>query len=62
MVYYAPSFQVDIRVYMAILTVPLIFLDWIRNLKYLTPVSLVANVLQTVCLVLVFYYMLQVIT
>jgi len=49
----------DSRVYMAILTVPLIFLNWIRNLKLLTPVSVISNILQIFSIVVVFYYVLQ---
>ena len=56
---YAPDFQVAIQVYMAILTVPLILLSWIRNLKFLSPVSLLANLLQSASLIIVFYYSLQ---
>jgi solute carrier family 36 (proton-coupled amino acid transporter) len=44
---------------MAFLTVPLIFLCWIRKLKYLSPVSLISNTLQSASLVLIFYYLFQ---
>jgi solute carrier family 36 (proton-coupled amino acid transporter) len=49
----------DVRIFMCLLTIPLVFLNWIRNLKYLAPVSLIANILQTVSIVVVFYYVLQ---
>lgn len=57
--HYLPNLDFDIRVYMAILTVPIIFLCLIRKLKYLSPVSLLANMLQTASLVLLFYYLFQ---
>merc|ERR1712071_729979 len=49
----------DSRVFMAIASVPLIFLNWIRNLKLLTPVSVISNLLQIFSIVVVFYYVLQ---
>ena len=59
-VHYFPNLAtMDIRVHMALLTVPLIFLCWIGQLKYLSPVSLTANVLQSSSLVLIFYYIFQ---
>lgn len=51
--------MLDLRVWMAMLTVPLILLCWIRQLKYLAPVSLISNTLQSASLVLIFYYLLQ---
>ncbi|XP_046645067.1 proton-coupled amino acid transporter 4-like [Daphnia pulicaria] len=49
----------DVRIYMCILAIPLIFLNWIRNLKLLAPVSMVANVLQMSSIVVVFYYIFR---
>ncbi|KAK4017028.1 hypothetical protein OUZ56_031984 [Daphnia magna] len=49
----------DVRIYMCFLTIPLIFLNWIRNLKLLAPVSLIANVLQMSSIVVVFYYIFR---
>jgi len=57
--HYFPSLVLDLRIWMAILTVPLIFLCWIRKLKYLSPVSLISNTLQSASLVLIFYYLFQ---
>ena len=37
----------------------MIFLNWIRNLKYLAVVSLIANIIQSTCICIVFYYILQ---
>jgi len=49
----------DSRIYMAIVSVPLIFLNWIRNLKLLTPVSVVSNCLQIFSIIVVLYYVMQ---
>eukprot|EP00090_Calanus_glacialis_P045632 TRINITY_DN8597_c0_g1_i1.p1 TRINITY_DN8597_c0_g1~~TRINITY_DN8597_c0_g1_i1.p1 ORF type:complete len:481 (-),score=96.52 TRINITY_DN8597_c0_g1_i1:55-1497(-) len=51
--------EVDYRVYMAITLLPMLFLVSIRNLKYLSPVSMLANLLQFVGLGIIFYYLLQ---
>ncbi|XP_066590961.1 proton-coupled amino acid transporter-like protein pathetic isoform X2 [Prorops nasuta] len=47
----------DIRLITAILLVPLILLCWIPNLKYLAPVSMVANIFMGVGLGITFYYL-----
>nr|CAD7403988.1 unnamed protein product [Timema cristinae] len=39
--------------------VPMIMLNWVKNLKYLTPVSLFAAILTVVGLGITFFYMLQ---
>jgi proton-coupled amino acid transporter len=57
--HYVPTVTLSIRSYMAIMTVFLIPLCLIRKLKYLSPVSLLANILQTSSLILIFYYILQ---
>lgn len=44
---------------MCILTVPLIFLNWIRNLKLLAPISMIGNILQIFNIFVVFYYSCQ---
>lgn len=35
----------DIRIYLLLLLIPMIFLNFLKNLKYLTPVSLFASIL-----------------
>ena len=45
---------------MAIILVPMLLLACIRNLKYLSPVSMLANILQFTGLGIIFYYVLQV--
>lgn len=53
------SIELDVRVYIAILLVPLILLSWVPNLKYLAPFSAVANVFMGVGLLITFYYLTQ---
>lgn len=43
--------------YIAALLVPLVILAWVPNLKYLAPVSMVANVFMTVGLAITIYYL-----
>lgn len=43
----------------AALLLPLILLSWVPNLKYLAPVSMVANVFMGVGLGITFYYLAQ---
>ena len=51
--------ELDYRVYMAVTLLPMLLLVSIRNLKYLSPVSMLANLLQFVGLGIIFYYLLQ---
>lgn len=55
------NYFVDISVhwYLFMLLFPMIFLNWVKNLKYLTPVSLCAAVLTVTGLLITFFYMLQ---
>ncbi|XP_075230425.1 proton-coupled amino acid transporter-like protein acs isoform X2 [Lycorma delicatula] len=48
--------DVDVRVYMVILLIPLILINWVRNLKYLAPFSSVANVFTVVSFAITAYY------
>ncbi|XP_055596083.1 proton-coupled amino acid transporter-like protein pathetic isoform X2 [Uranotaenia lowii] len=48
---------INLRLMIALLLVPLILLSWIPNLKYLAPVSMVANVFMCVGLGITFYYL-----
>ena len=43
---------------MAVTLVPMLLLVSIRNLKYLSPVSMFANLLQFTGLAIIFYYLL----
>ena len=51
--------DLDYRIYMAILLIPLLGLVSIRNLRYLSPVSMLANILQFTGLGITFYYLFQ---
>ncbi|XP_059475190.1 proton-coupled amino acid transporter-like protein CG1139 [Neocloeon triangulifer] len=51
--------RLDIRVYLVLLLLPMIVLNWVKSLKYLTPVSLFASILTVVGLGIIFFYMLQ---
>lgn len=48
---------IDIRVCIASLMIPLILLSWVPNLKYLAPVSMIANMFMGVGLGITFYYL-----
>lgn len=52
------GYDLDIRYYIGIMLLPLILLSYVPNLKYLTPVSMVANVLMALGLGITFYYLL----
>ena len=51
--------MVDYRVYMAVTLLPMLVLVSVRNLKYLSPVSMLANLLQFTGLGITFYYLLM---
>ncbi|CAH1119687.1 unnamed protein product [Phaedon cochleariae] len=54
--YTATEYHYDLRIYMAALLPLLICINLIRNLKYLSPLSMVANVLVAIGLGVTFYY------
>jgi len=47
----------NLRVYIAALLLPLIILSWVPNLKYLAPISMVANLFMGVGLGITLYYL-----
>ncbi|KAF5287223.1 hypothetical protein FQA39_LY16000 [Lamprigera yunnana] len=51
--------DINIHWYLLMLLVPMIFINWVKNLKYLTPVSLFAAILTCSGLIITFFYMLQ---
>jgi len=51
--------KLDYHIYMAIILAPQLALCAIRNLKYLSPFSMLANLLQFVALGFIFYYLMQ---
>uniref|UniRef100_A0A1B6C7H6 Amino acid transporter transmembrane domain-containing protein n=2 Tax=Clastoptera arizonana TaxID=38151 RepID=A0A1B6C7H6_9HEMI len=51
--------QVEVQWILLSLLLPMILLNWVNNLKYLTPVSMLAAILTSVGLGITFFYMLQ---
>lgn len=51
------KYEINIRLTVALLLIPLIILAYVPNLKYLAPVSMVANVFMAVGLGITFYYL-----
>ncbi|XP_055386340.1 proton-coupled amino acid transporter-like protein CG1139 isoform X2 [Condylostylus longicornis] len=51
--------KIDVRIYLLIMLFPMIALNLVRNLKYLTPVSFAASLLTIFGLVITFLYMLK---
>lgn len=51
--------RLDIRIYLLLLLLPMVVLNWVKSLKYLTPVSLFASVLTVLGLGIIFFYTLQ---
>lgn len=49
----------ELRMCIAILLIPLILLAWVPNLKYLAPVSMVANLFMGLGLGITFYYLVK---
>ncbi|KAH1028685.1 hypothetical protein HUJ05_002017 [Dendroctonus ponderosae] len=45
--------------YFVFLMVPLVLLNWVKSLKYLTPASLFASIVMSTGLIITFFYMLQ---
>ncbi|KAJ8667989.1 hypothetical protein QAD02_009652 [Eretmocerus hayati] len=55
--YYGP---INIRLAIAMLILPMILLSWVPDLKYLAPVSMIANVFMGAGLGITFYYLVTV--
>jgi len=53
------GWDLSVHQYLLILLFPMILLNWVRNLKYLTPVSFFAAVVTVMGLGITFFYMLQ---
>nr|CAD7399178.1 unnamed protein product [Timema poppensis] len=51
--------NLSVHTYLMMMLVPMIMLNWVKNLKYLTPVSLFAAILTVIGLGITFFYMLQ---
>ncbi|XP_033306447.1 proton-coupled amino acid transporter-like protein pathetic [Bombus bifarius] len=55
--YYYGESEFDIRYMAATLMIPMVLLSWVPNLKYLAPVSMVANIFMGSGLGITFYYL-----
>lgn len=49
----------DVKIYMCIIVVPLILINWVRNLKYLAPFSTLANLITVVSFAIITYYIFR---
>lgn len=54
--FYISDMNWDVRIWVAIVTIPLIFMCLVRNLKYLTPFSVIANLLMGIGIIITFVY------
>lgn len=52
--------ETDVRLYMLVFLLPLILINWIRNLKYLAPFSTIANVITAISFGIIFYFIIGV--
>lgn len=50
------TFEMDVRLYMVFLLIPLILINFVKNLKLLAPFSTLANIITFVGLGIVLYY------
>ncbi|XP_017491141.1 PREDICTED: vacuolar amino acid transporter 4-like, partial [Rhagoletis zephyria] len=53
------GYEISLRLLISALLIPLILLSWIPNLKYLAPVSMVANLFMGLGLGITFYYLVS---
>lgn len=53
------SSETDVRLYMVIVLLPLILINWVRNLKYLAPFSTVANCVTIISFGIIAYYVFR---
>ncbi|XP_076232467.1 proton-coupled amino acid transporter-like protein acs isoform X2 [Calliopsis andreniformis] len=51
--------EIDVRLYMLAILLPLILVNWIRNLKFLAPCSTIANCITFVSFGIILYYILR---
>ncbi|XP_058453899.1 proton-coupled amino acid transporter-like protein CG1139 isoform X2 [Malaya genurostris] len=52
-------FDLDTRIYLLLMLIPMVLLNLVKNLKYLTPISLIAAFLTVAGLACTFYFVLQ---
>ncbi|XP_055841086.1 proton-coupled amino acid transporter-like protein CG1139 [Episyrphus balteatus] len=53
------SEPIDVRMYMVFVLLPLILINWVRNLKYLAPFSTIANAITMVSFGIICYYIFR---
>lgn len=53
------GYELSLRLCIAVLLLPLILLSWVPNLKYLAPVSMIANLFMGTGLAITFYYLVS---
>lgn len=51
--------ETNIKIYMSIILLPLIFINWVRSLKYLAPFSSLANAITIVSFGIILYYIMR---
>ncbi|XP_055311580.1 proton-coupled amino acid transporter-like protein CG1139 isoform X2 [Sitodiplosis mosellana] len=49
----------DIRLFMLMILLPIIFINWVRNLKYLAPFSTLANSVTVISFAVIFYFIFR---
>lgn len=52
-------FDMSVHWYLLLLLLPMVLLNWVKSLKYLTPASLFASIVTCTGLIITFFYMLQ---
>ncbi|XP_031629972.1 proton-coupled amino acid transporter-like protein CG1139 [Contarinia nasturtii] len=48
-----------VRMYMLMILLPIILLNWVRNLKYLAPFSTIANIFTVISFGIIFYFIFR---
>ncbi|XP_055297032.1 proton-coupled amino acid transporter-like protein CG1139 [Sitodiplosis mosellana] len=56
---YATDTTTDVRLFMVIILLPIIFLNWIRNYKHLAPLSTLANIVTIVSFGIICYFIVR---
>lgn len=52
--------ETSVKIYMTAILLPLILINWVRNLKFLTPFSTIANALTVASFAVILYYIFSV--
>lgn len=56
---YSIGNDIELRMYLVYILVPLILISWIRNLKLLAPFSSIATCMTIISFTLIFYYIFR---